>query len=81
MGLNLLNILLFCMYSLIKMLYWMCERCHLPPTGRQLEHAIKRNFGGYFDTYSIFANQLGNMSDVKIENEKVSIYCVFCFAF
>ena len=65
------------MYSLIKMLYWMCERCDRPPTGRQFEHAIKRNFGGYFDTYSIFvANQLGNMSDdVKIENKEVSICC------
>ncbi len=68
------------MYSLIKMLYWMCERCHRPPTGRQLEHVIKRNFGGYFDTYGIFANQLGNISDasdVKIENEEVRILLLF----
>ncbi len=61
------------------MLYWMCERCDRPPTGRQFEHVIKRNFGGYFDTYSIFANLLGNMSDVsdvKIENEEVSFFRV-----
>ena len=34
-------------YSLIKMLYWMCKRSrgHFL-TGPQLEHAIKRNFGG-----------------------------------
>ena len=29
------------------MLYWMCERSvGLPLSGPQLEHAIKRNFGG-----------------------------------
>ena len=65
------------------MLHWMCERCDHPPTGRQFEHVIRRNFGGYFDTYSIFANQLGNMSDdsdVKIENEEVSVLlCFFVF--
>ena len=32
--------------SLVKMLYWMCEKSNLPPTGPQLEHAICRNFGG-----------------------------------
>ena len=32
--------------SLIKMLYWMCEKSGNPPTWPQLEHAIKRNFGG-----------------------------------
>ena len=32
--------------SLIKMLYYMCEKTDLPPTWPQLEHAIKRNFGG-----------------------------------
>lgn len=32
--------------SLIKMLYWMCEKTRMPPTGPQLVHAIKRNFGG-----------------------------------
>ncbi|CAI8034865.1 E3 ubiquitin-protein ligase RNF213 [Geodia barretti] len=33
-------------YSLIKMLYWMCEKTNMPLTGPQLVHAIKRNFGG-----------------------------------
>ena len=28
------------------MLYWMCEKSGLPPTWQQLEHAIRRNFGG-----------------------------------
>ena len=32
--------------SLVKMLYWMCEKSGLPPTGPQLQHAICRNFGG-----------------------------------
>ena len=33
--------------SLIKMLYWMCERSGgLSLSATQLEHAIKRNFGG-----------------------------------
>lgn len=33
--------------SLIKMLYYMCEESRRPPTSPQLEHAIKRNFGGW----------------------------------
>lgn len=32
--------------SLIKMLYWMCEKTNMPITGPQLVHAIRRNFGG-----------------------------------
>ena len=32
------------------MLYWMCEKTKRPPTGPQLVHAIKRNFGGLEDT-------------------------------
>lgn len=44
--------------SLIKMLYWMCERTsglHVStvPTSAQLEHAIKRNFGGKEDLDAI----------------------------
>ncbi len=34
------------LYSLIKMLYWMCEKSRMPPTWPQLQHAIQRNFGG-----------------------------------
>ncbi len=33
-------------HSLIKMLYWMCEKSEMPPTWPQLRHAIQRNFGG-----------------------------------
>ena len=32
--------------SLIKMLYWMCDKSGVGPTWPQLEHAIRRNFGG-----------------------------------
>ena len=28
------------------MMYWMCEKSGKPPTWPQLEHAIRRNFGG-----------------------------------
>ena len=34
------------LFSLIKMLYYMCEQSGQAPTWPQLEHAIKRNFGG-----------------------------------
>ena len=57
------------------MLYWMCEECNCSPSGRQLEHVIKRNFGGYFDTYEIFMNHIGNLSnvnEVKVDDRKVS---------
>ena len=45
------------------MLYWMCDKSNLPPTGPQLQHAIKRNFGGLedFDTYEIFLTYLPNI--------------------
>ena len=47
------------------MLYWMCEKSELPPTGPQLQHAIKRNFGGLedFDTYEIFKDSLKNIEN------------------
>ena len=34
------------MHSLIKMLYWMIKKTNQPLTMRQLEHAVRRNFGG-----------------------------------
>ena len=41
----------------------MCEKSNRPPTGPQLQHAIKRNFGGLedFNTYEIFKNKLPNI--------------------
>ena len=48
--------------SLIKMLYFMCEKTDLPPTWPQLEHAIKRNFGGMesdeWNPYDEFTKQI-----------------------
>ena len=48
--------------SLIKMLYWMCDKSDNPPTWPQLEHAIKRNFGGLesteLDPVKIFMDKL-----------------------
>ncbi len=44
------------------MLYWMCQKCECPPTATQLEHVVKRNFGGYFNTFEIFTRNLGNLS-------------------
>ena len=57
----------------------MCEKSNRPPTGPQLQHAIKRNFGGLenFDTYEIFRNYLPNIEN-KPElspEEKVLKYC------
>ena len=48
------------------MLYWMCEKSNRRPTGPQLQHAIKRNFGGLedFNTYEIFKNHLPNIEKV-----------------
>lgn len=44
--------------SLVKMLYHMCKKSESPPTWPQLEHAIKRNFGGLeleeLDPYEVF---------------------------
>ena len=35
-----------CVISLIKMLYWMCDKTGSEPNELQLEHALQRNFGG-----------------------------------
>ena len=49
-------------FSLVKMLYWMCEKSGLPPTWAQLKHAICRNFGGMesdeLDTLEEFKQQI-----------------------
>ena len=41
----------------------MCERTASPPSEKQLEHAIKRNFGGLeeLNTYDIFMRHLANI--------------------
>ena len=77
------------------MLYWMCEKSNSPPTGPQLEHAIKRNFGGLdsLNTDEIFKKHLGNLGtppDLSNATEEVSsmvlfmlrlCLCVTCYIF
>ena len=49
------------------MLYWLCERSDRPPTWPQLEHAIRRNFGGLddenFDPLEEFKKKIPNRED------------------
>ena len=63
------------------MLYWMCEISKKSLTGPQLQHAIKRNFGGLdvdeIDTYGIFKyylNTLEQEPDLSNTNDEVSFY-------
>lgn len=62
--------------SLIKMLYYMCHKSNRLPTKLQLEHAIKRNFGGLetkdLNPFQEFANLIAppqeqNMDDISYE--------------
>ena len=46
----------------------MCKATKCHPTNQQLEHAIKRNFGGFdshFDTYDIFHEYLNQIQVVE----------------
>lgn len=47
-------------FSLIKMLYWVCEDTGLRPSFPQLEIAIRRNFDGFskIDTWGCFMKHL-----------------------
>ena len=69
--------------SLVKMLYWMCEQSQSDPTGDQLEHAIKRNFGGHEEVqaYEKFKSKIPELEtrscpqvDMSEEVSKVGIY-------
>ena len=61
------------------MLYWMCKKSKRPLTGLQLQHAIKRNFGGLdvdeIDTYGIFEEYLGTLEQELDLIDEVSFYC------
>ena len=54
--------------SLIKMLYWMIKKTNQPLTMKQLEHAVKRNFGGLdndeVDALEIFKKKI-HIAQVK----------------
>ena len=56
------------------MLYYMCKKSGLPPTWPQLEHAIRRNFGGLeseeWDPFMEFEKQIfmdKNLPEVPLE--------------
>ena len=60
--------------SLVKMLYWMCEKTQSDPTNKQLEHAIKRNFGGYekVNAFDIFKLNIPQFETESQQNEEMS---------
>ena len=63
------------------MLYWMCKKSGDSPTWPQLEHAIKRNFGGLesedWDPLKIFKDKLPRTReppDLSSIKKDVSLY-------
>ena len=61
--------------SLVKMLYWMCEKTLSDPTNKQLEHAIKRNFGGHekVNAFEIFKLNIPQLDETESQqNEDMS---------
>ncbi len=66
------------------MLYFMCEKSGLPPTWPQLEHAIKRNFGGLeseeLNPFEEFKKEIKmtygppDLTDIKEEVRRSTIY-------
>ena len=61
------------------MLYWMCEKSNAPPTGPQLEHAIRRNFGGMeadyiFDPLQEFWDRIGPMIMPDLANIPLEVW-------
>lgn len=65
--------------SLIKMLYWMIKKTDQPLTMKQLEHAIKRNFGGLdnneVDAVKIFKDKI-HIADVPSDTEDPTVSSV-----
>ena len=56
------------------MLYWMCEKTQSDPTNKQLEHAIKRNFGGHekVNAFDIFKLNIPQVATESQQNENIS---------
>ena len=73
------------------MLYWMCEKTNKPPTGPQLVHAIKRNFGGLKEDdldpeqvfWDLLPGDIDRAPDLSNVSEDVSacIYCLYTAGF
>ena len=57
------------------MLYWLCASTGCDPTDRQIEHAVRRNFGGLeeLNTYEIFLKHLKNVPKTKADASNVSL--------
>ena len=66
----------YCLRSLIKMLYWMINKTNQPLTIKQLEHAVKRNFGGLdnneVDAVNIFKKNV-HITDVPSDIEDPTV--------
>ena len=62
------------------MLYWMCEKSGLPPTWPQLEHAIRRNFGGMesdeLDTLEEFKQQIHNRCTLDLQSIPQKVHTI-----
>lgn len=57
------------------MLYWMCKISGEPPTWRQIEHCIRRNFGGSdVDTVKIFRKYVPLRSEPKSQKNYEEIW-------
>ena len=53
----------------------MCERSQSDPTGDQLEHAIKRNFGGHekMQTLEIFKSKISQLMTRSLQREDINV--------
>ena len=52
----------------------MCEKTQSDPTNKQLEHAIKRNFGGHekVNAFEIFKLNIPQLETESQQNEDIS---------
>jgi len=52
------------------MLYWMCKEAELRLTWHQIEHAVKRNFGGLeqLDPLEVFKSKLNMPTMVNLSD-------------
>ena len=62
------------------MLYWMCKEAELTLTWHQIEHAVKRNFGGFeeFDPLETFRRKviMPRTVDMSQHSKQVGMHCI-----